>query len=134
MERSAIPAQGNARPQSVWSLPEELQQLALDGGADVVAEVIAVFQEDTAARLDVLREAIHNGNCNVIRSEGHALKGSSAQVGVVDMARMCAQMEQMGSSGNIAEAARLFAQIEEHFSAVDQDMSNLNLGDPSYGG
>ncbi len=134
MERSTIPAQDNARPQSVWSLPEELQQLALDGGADVVAEVIAVFQEDTASRLDVLREAIRNGNCNVIRAEGHALKGSSAQVGVVDMARMCFQMEQMGSTGNIAEAVRLFAQIEEHFSAVDQAMSNLNWGDPSYGG
>jgi two-component system, sensor histidine kinase and response regulator len=134
MERSAISTPDNARLQSVWALPEELQQLARDGGADVVVEVIEIFQEDTAARLEKLQEAIRNGNCASIRAEGHALKGSSSQLGAAAMARMCFQMEQMGSSENIAGAAALLAEIQQHFGEVNQAMSKLNLGDASYDG
>jgi two-component system, sensor histidine kinase and response regulator len=134
METRAIPAQDKTRPEAAWTLPEELQQLAQDGGADVVADVIAVYREDSASRLRVLREAVRNNNAKVIRAEGHALKGSSAQVGAAEMARLCFQMEQMGHSGNTADAAGLLAQIEKHFAEVDQAMSNVNWGDGSYGG
>jgi len=134
MERSAISAKDTGRPQIVWTLPDELQQLALDGGADVVADVIAVFQEDTASRLEVLRNAVRNGDCTTIRAEGHAIKGSSSQLGASAMARLCFQMEQMGGSGNIAEAAGLLAQIEQQFAEVSRAMSSLDLGDAAYGG
>jgi HPt (histidine-containing phosphotransfer) domain-containing protein len=127
-------AKDTTGPQIVWTLPDELQQLALDGGADVVADVIAVFQEDTASRLEVLRKAIRDGNCTTIRAEGHALKGSSSQLGASAMARLCFQMEQMGGSGNVAEAAGLLAQIELHFAEVSRAMSSLDLGDAAYGG
>jgi HPt (histidine-containing phosphotransfer) domain-containing protein len=125
-----IPAY-DVRPQSVWTLPEELQQLALDGGADLVADVIAVFQQDSASRLEVLREAIRNQDCKEIRAEGHALKGSSSQLGATEMARLCFQMEQMGKSERIADAAGLLAQIEQHFMELSQAMSNLNWEDSS---
>lgn len=134
MERSTIPAHDNAHLQSVWTLPEELQQLAQEGAADVVADVIAVFREDTASRLEVLREAIRNGDCISIRAEAHALKGSSAQLGASAMAHTCLQMEQVGNTRNVTEAAGLLAQIQQQFLEVGQAMSNLNLGDASYGG
>jgi len=100
----------------------------------VVAEVIAVFREDTASRLEVLREAVRNCDGSLIRAEAHALKGSSSQLGAAAMASMCFQMEQVGASGNFAEAAGLLAQIQKHFAEVGEAMSNLDLGDVSYGG
>jgi HPt (histidine-containing phosphotransfer) domain-containing protein len=134
MERTTTPTHDNARLQSVWTLPEELLQLAQDGGADVVIDVITVFQEDTASRLELLQAAVRKGDCAAIRAEGHALKGSSSQLGAAAMARMCFQMEQMGSSGNIGEAAGLLVQIKQNFAEVSQAMSSLNLGDGSYAG
>jgi two-component system sensor histidine kinase/response regulator len=134
MESSAVPARDNASPQSVWTLPEELRQLARDGAADVVADIVAVFQEDTASRLEVLQEAVRNGNCTLIRAEAHAIKGSSAQLGVAAMARMCFQLEQVGNTVDVAEAAGLLAQIREHFAEVGQAMSTLKWGDAEYGG
>jgi HPt (histidine-containing phosphotransfer) domain-containing protein len=100
----------------------------------VVADVIAVFQEDSASRLERLREAVRKGDCVAIRAEGHALKGSSSQLGASTMARMCFQMEQMGMSGDIAEAAGVLAQIEQNFAEVSQAMSNVNWGEVTYGG
>lgn len=125
---TAIFAEADARPQSVWTLPEELQELARNGAADLIVDVIAIFQQDTASRLEMLREAVRTNNCAAIRAEGHSLKGSSSQVGASVMARMCFQMEQMGTTGNVAEADGLLAQIEQHFAEVSQAMSNLNLG------
>ena len=114
----------NVRSQRIWTLPEELRQLAEDGGADLVADVIAIFQQDSASRLEVLREAIRNQDCQAIGAEGHSLKGSSSQVGAAEMARLCFQMEQLGRSENIAEAAGLLAQIEQHFTELNQAMSS----------
>ena len=133
MESKAIPAQDTSS-QSAWTLPEELQQLARDGAADVVADVVAVFQEDTAERLERLRAAVHNGDCAAVKAEAHAIKGSSSQLGASAMAKMCFQMEQMGASGNISDAAGVLAQIEQHFVEVAQAMAKLDLGDGSYGG
>jgi HPt (histidine-containing phosphotransfer) domain-containing protein len=84
--------------------------------------------------LEVLREAVRNGNCNSIRAEAHALKGSSSQLGASAMAGLCFQMEQLGNTQNLSEAARLLAQIEQQFAEVDQAMSDLNLGDAAYDG
>jgi HPt (histidine-containing phosphotransfer) domain-containing protein len=128
MKISAFFAHANARPQSIWTLPEELQQLARDGAADLIADVIAVFQKDTASRLEVLREAVRTGNCAAIRAESHALKGSSSQLGASAMARLCFEMEQFGTTGNVAEAAGLLAHVQQHFAELGQAMSNLNLG------
>ena len=129
MESGTFPAQENLAGRSVWTLPEELLQLARDGAGDVVADVIIVFQEDTASRLVNLSNAVRTNNCAQIKAEAHALKGSSSQLGVTEMARMCSEMEQLGISGNLEAAGTLLHRIELHFQEVGKAMSTLRLGD-----
>ena len=132
MEAGAVPAPGDVRQSNVWSLPDELLQLARDGAADVVADVIAVFQADSAARLANLAEAVETGNWKKIHAEAHALKGSSLQMGAEAMASVCLQMEHMKSE-NISEAAQSLHRLQGLFAEVEQAMSHLNLEEESNG-
>jgi len=132
MEARAVPAPGDVREPNVWSLPDELLQLARDGAADVVADVIAIFQVDSAARLANFATAVEAGNWKQIRSEAHALKGSSLQVGAEAMAGVCLQLEHIKSE-NPSEAAQLLNRLQGQFAEVEQAMSLLNLEEESNG-
>jgi HPt (histidine-containing phosphotransfer) domain-containing protein len=132
MEAGAVPAPGDVRQSNVWSLPDELLQLARDGAADLVADVIAVYLADSATRLANLAQAVEAGNWKQIRAEGHALKGSSLQVGAEAMAGICLQLEHMKSE-SIPEAAQLLHRLQGIFAEVEQAMSHLNLEEESNG-
>ena len=43
---------------AVWAVPATLRQLAECGDAELVEELIAMFQTDTSSRLEVLRHAV----------------------------------------------------------------------------
>lgn len=132
MEAGAVPAPGDVRQSNVWSLPDELLQLARDGCADVVADVIAVFQADSATRLANLAGAIEAGNWKQLRAEAHALKGSSLQVGAEAMAAVCLQLEHFQSE-NPSLAGQLLHDLQGQFAEVEMAMSQLNLEEESNG-
>ena len=132
MEARAVPVSGDVREPNAWSLPDELLQLARDGAADVIADVIAVFQADSAARLANLAEAVEACNWKQIRAEAHALKGSSLQVGAEAMAGVCLQLEHIKSE-NPSEAAQLLHCLQAQFAEVEQAMAHLNLEEESNG-
>jgi CheY-like chemotaxis protein/HPt (histidine-containing phosphotransfer) domain-containing protein len=80
-----------------------LRDLAGDEGTDIVLEVATVFLEDAPLRLVAMREALDQGDSERLLRETHTLKGSAASMGASPMARLCAEMEALGS-GNGTEA------------------------------
>lgn len=110
--------QPSSAPASGWSLPEELRQIADDGAAEVLHELFAVFQQDTATRLNEIDAAIRDPNRSVIRSQAHSLKGSSAQLGAPRMAELCLRLEQLAATGSSGEMESLLGEIREAFAQV----------------
>src|ERR1700689_1774039 len=78
---------------AVWAVPEALRQLVEYGDTELVDELIAIFQTDTASRLEVLARAVAAGDWATVRAEAHTIKGSSVQVGANRVAEACRQME-----------------------------------------
>ena len=77
----------------VWVLPAALRQLAESGEGELVDELIAIFQTDTAERLQLLACAIEAADYPTVRLEAHTIKGSALQVGANRMAELCRQVE-----------------------------------------
>jgi len=111
--------------ESPWSPPEELIELAREAGAEIITELLGAFQEDSAARLQVLRDAIRNQDGVLIRGEAHALKGSAAQIGAVEFAACCAEMERLAQNGVPSEQSVLLARAEAEFARLQQQFSAL---------
>ena len=104
-----------------WSLPEALQELAVAGDRETVAEVLMLFQTDTESRLQELREAVACGDRRRVRAQAHSLKGSAIQVGAIVLADSCGEMELTAETR--PELMSLLEEIEKRFTAVSKAIS-----------
>jgi HPt (histidine-containing phosphotransfer) domain-containing protein len=58
-----------------------------------VQEVLSVFRTDTAERIAKLKAALARDDRTTVRHQAHAIKGSSGQVGAMEVSSLCRQLE-----------------------------------------
>lgn len=127
MDDKSRTADPHGHPELQWSLPQELLQLAQETGAEMILELLAIFQEDSASRLKTLRAAIEEGEPGGIRSQAHSLKGSAAQVGAMGMAESCREMEQLAQGRSKPDQLALLSEIEARFAQVCELLSSSDV-------
>ena len=110
--------QSESQSPAVLVVPAALQELAECGDAELVEELIAIFQTDTASRLITLERALAAGDHHAVRVEAHTIKGGAAQMGANRVADFCRQMELEAQRNPPAELVRLFARLLESFDEV----------------
>src|ERR1035441_6494584 len=108
--RSDLPA--------VWVIPAALRQLAECGDAELVEELIAVFQTDTAERLELMHRAVDAADYTTVRLEAHTIKGSALQVGANRLAEVCLKMEIEARKTRPEGLVPLFRALLRSFAAV----------------
>ena len=57
--------------------------------------MLQVYTEDVRQRIQIIREAIANGNSSQIMKEAHHIKGSSSNVGALQMRNLAVQLESL---------------------------------------
>ena len=96
-----------------------LDQLREDlGGNAPLNDVIVTFLEKTPEALDALRDATVRADADALRRAAHMIKGSSAMLGARRLAEQCAELEQLGRSGHVPDAASRIAAIEASYRTV----------------
>jgi HPt (histidine-containing phosphotransfer) domain-containing protein len=101
-----------------WVLPAALRQLQECGETSLVEELIAIFQTDTASRLELLARAIEVADYPAARQEAHTIKGSALQVGAVRFADACRQVEMEARKPDPGDLAPLFGAVVRTFDEV----------------
>jgi HPt (histidine-containing phosphotransfer) domain-containing protein len=76
-------------------------------GDDMLEEIVALFADDTAARMILLHGAFHAQSADAIRREAHGLKGGALGVGAARLAGICETIEHCAASGHVDQAAAL---------------------------
>lgn len=102
-------------PESVLSALQGLREL---GGDDLVRQMAAVFIEYSAGRIRALQGAAESGDLQAVAEAAHALKGSSRQLGLIQMADACLAVEQASKQGKLAETQTLAAAVHETYTAA----------------
>jgi PAS domain S-box-containing protein len=72
---------------------DRLHYLAHEIGADKLAQVISIYLEDSARRIRRIREACPSRDLAIIAAEAHALKSSSADLGLTQLADLLERLE-----------------------------------------
>jgi HPt (histidine-containing phosphotransfer) domain-containing protein len=108
--RSDLPA--------VLVVPAALRQLAECGDGELVEELIAVFQTDTAQRLELMRRAVDAADYSTVRLEAHTIKGSALQVGANRLADHCRQVEMEARKARPDSLVPLFRVVLRSFEEV----------------
>ena len=98
--------------------PEVLANLRDLGDAELLAELAGMFFDDATSRLGELREAVEAGDAAGVERVAHTLKGSSGNMGAARMSAICAELQDVGASGDLARAPGLLGGLEEEFGRV----------------
>jgi HPt (histidine-containing phosphotransfer) domain-containing protein len=98
--------------------PEVLANLRDLGDPELLAELAEMFFDDATSRLAEMREAVEAGDAAGVKRVAHTLKGSSGNMGAARMSAICAELQDVGDSGDLAPARGLLEDLEDEFGRV----------------
>jgi PAS domain S-box-containing protein len=103
-----------------WSY---LQQIS-GGNKNFEQELLQMFVQMSAPRLESLRTAIANQDFEQIEKVAHYIKGSSTSSGIRSLEALTSELEHQGRSQTLHEADRLLANVEDEFRRIQQIISS----------
>jgi HPt (histidine-containing phosphotransfer) domain-containing protein len=90
----------------------------MDDEPDLIVELIDLYLEDVPRRFEVMRSAFAGNDYSDIKRQAHTLKGSSSNLGALELARICDQIELLEINAPESGLPLLIAQVEQEFSRV----------------
>jgi HPt (histidine-containing phosphotransfer) domain-containing protein len=81
-------------------------------GKPLLQTLVDTYVAETPRRLARMREAVARADAADLTFVAHSLKGISAQIGVVRVAELSAEIERMGGNAELGGAAGLLAELE----------------------
>jgi HPt (histidine-containing phosphotransfer) domain-containing protein len=96
-----------------------LRRLQGENEPDIVAELAGMFLEDARSRLVAIEEALQKGEAPTVERTAHTLKGGSGSMGARVMLGLCAQLEDIGASGDLSQGSELLGRIKEELGRIE---------------
>ncbi|MDJ0570831.1 MAG: response regulator [Pleurocapsa sp. MO_192.B19] len=108
-----------------FSVLESLCEMAGEEANLLVTEMITSYLEDTEKRLQAIAEAINKADAATIEQAAHSIKSSSANLGAVNLAQLCEQLEKLGRAKTIDHTEVLYTNAKLEFQQVQQDLRSF---------
>jgi HPt (histidine-containing phosphotransfer) domain-containing protein len=89
---------------------EQLHQISEDD-PEFELELLTMLAEDIKIHIADLHQAIVDRDAAAIAHEAHYIKGSSANVGIITIANLAKQIEQLAREQSLADPAPFVAQM-----------------------
>lgn len=94
------------------------KEIQLDGEPDLIVELIDLYLEDAPRRVAVMRESLTNRDWLSVKREAHSLRGSSGNLGGLQMALICEEIEGTQCSDPFSSIAALLSCLEHELERV----------------
>jgi len=102
-----------------------LEEIA-DGDNEFMAELLNQYLIDAVQLIDVLAPALESSNALDLERAAHTLKSSSANVGAMTLSDLCEDLQCIGRSGDLGEAAsKVTLAIAEYARVCDELKARL---------
>ena len=82
---------------------------------DDFSVLVESFIRDGGQRLQALKQALADQNREALRAQAHSFKGSSSNLGAVQVCEHCLAMETLAVEGDLGHAADLLATLDAAF-------------------
>jgi HPt (histidine-containing phosphotransfer) domain-containing protein len=101
--------------------PAALENLRGAGGegTKLLAELIAMFLEDSSSLLAQMRQGIEQRNAAMLHQAAHIMGSSSAMFGAKPLASLCRELETMGAAGSVDGGIAKMSQVEAEYAQVE---------------
>ena len=85
---------------------------------DDFALLIDTFVQDSTERIRTLRDVIQGTEADLIRRAAHSFKGSSSNIGAMQLSALCAAVEKKALANNFDGLCSDVDEIEREFAQV----------------
>jgi len=104
---------------------EDMLGMPLVAAAEVVLELIGLYQQNAAQHYATLRAALIAKEQRAMRAAAHALAGSSANLGLTALAQQCKDLEGIAIAGVAIDVAATLSELESIYEATQAALIEL---------
>ncbi|GBO51627.1 hypothetical protein APA_868 [Pseudanabaena sp. lw0831] len=93
-----------------------------DGSEEFKAEIMQTFFESTSESLEQLEQAIAENNYHEIARVAHSIKGASSNLGMISIAAIANDLQQVGKDQTEENIQKMFKKIQSLFSQIQNSL------------
>lgn len=109
----------------VRTITERIEELTEACGSEVVCECIDHFREDTERTVGRLERALEIEDFDLVASEAHKLRGSTANMGALDLSEICQKMLEGARRGDHLDCTELLDRFTDRYENLAGVYENL---------
>ena len=95
-----------------------------EGDEEFLMEVMEGFFENVTSQIGIIRQAISEGDAEVVRREAHSIKGGAANVMADELSKIAFELENIGTSGVLEKSIETLEKLERAFSRLEHFAKN----------
>ena len=108
--------------------PQALDRLKEWGGEKLMTQMVRLFLDNSSTRMDQIRAGVRERDVAEAEKGSHSLKSSAANVGVLEVRRLAADIEAASVSGDIDAVEALLPEIEDAYAKARVALGSLVEG------
>ena len=97
-----------------------------EGDREFLVEVLNAFLENVSVQTGTIRQAIADGDAEVVRREAHSIKGGSANLTADSLSDIAFKLEKTGSSGVLEGSLEALDLLEKEFKRLEEFAKKVN--------
>jgi HPt (histidine-containing phosphotransfer) domain-containing protein len=106
-------------------LDREALLARVEGDSALLGELIGLFHDDYRRLREAIGEGLRRGDADAVRQAAHTLKGAAGNFTTGKPFVLARALEQASADGDLAGAARLWAELAVLVDALDAELTGL---------
>ncbi len=123
LQNAVMALPGRESPAALVDGADLLQRI--DGDRALLAELIAIFREESPSLIGKAREAIMRNDAAEVERMGHALRGALVNLSAIAASGLAGELETMSRAGELALAGAKLHELEEELPRALQALDSL---------
>ena len=103
-----------------WAIEE------FEGDEEFLMEAMENFFENVTSQIGAMRQAISDGDAEVVRREAHSIKGGAANLTANELSRIAFELENIGKSGMLEGGIDALQKLEREFFRLERFFAKRN--------
>ncbi|MCP3873860.1 MAG: response regulator [Desulfobacteraceae bacterium] len=90
-----------------------------EGDKQFLLEVVEGFLDNVRIQIPTIRQAISDGDAEVVRRESHSIKGGAANLVAKELSKVAFELENIGISGELEESIEVLEKLKKEFNRLE---------------
>ncbi len=95
-----------------------------EGDEAFFMEVVEGFLENVRIQTKSIKQALSDGNSEIVKKEAHSIKGGAANLTAHKLSGIAAELENIGKSGDLKDGREVFKKLEQEFYSLETFVKN----------